>query len=255
MKTISVLGYPLLRVPIHTFIPYLQNILASQRFVEIMTLNPEIIVQNERLPELKQYVQQEAICVPDGIGLTLAARFLERTLLPRITGVDLANTVVQSQVFSIYLIGTEPPILEKAIQNLRCLYPKLVIKGFHHGFFSSKEEMALIRSIAHLNPDIVLAGLGYPKQTLFLRKLGASLNRGIGIGIGGMIDIWGEKFTLAPSFIRKSGMEWLYRAIQNPVRLKRLAFIFSYLSLLLSSQLDGIRGKTQHVTDARKNSV
>ncbi|MFC1752411.1 WecB/TagA/CpsF family glycosyltransferase [Thermoproteota archaeon] len=203
------------------------------RFYRVVTLNPEIIIQCETNRGLKRIVQEADLIIPDGIGLVFALKLLKNESLTRITGMDLLLQILKKQTFSIFLVGSKLDTLNTAVSAIQKRYPNLNVKGFHHGYFNKDQEQDLLASIQKLKPDIILCGMGFPKQELFLFKLSKQIPRGIGIGVGGAFDVLSGNKQRAPKWIQKIGLEWFFRAIIEPKRFSRLRFIFPYFHLIL----------------------
>jgi UDP-N-acetyl-D-mannosaminuronic acid transferase (WecB/TagA/CpsF family) len=107
------------------------------------------------------------------------------------------------------------------------------ICGYHHGFWTESEWPLISAAIASANPDIVLVGMGFPQQDYILQKLKKTLPRGIGIGVGGVIDILAGVQKRAPKWTQQLHIEWLYRALKQPARLSRLHWIGGFAKYTL----------------------
>lgn len=169
------------------------------------------------------------LCVPDGAGVVWAADFLhERPLLEQTPGCELSEALcgrAAERGWRVYLLGTQAQTLEQAITALEARHPGLQIVGSHDGFFGLDDEEALAESIAATRPDIVFVALGVPKQEgWILRNLGR-VGAGLMMGIGGTIDVWGGAVERAPERFQSWGLEWAYRLLREPARLKRMAFL------------------------------
>ncbi len=190
-------------------------------FKRLITLNPEMLLNSLHDPEAYTLLKT-GLCVADGIGLTLPYRILTRSKLYRIPGIDLVIELITSP-YRIYIVGSTPDTLEKATQRLQA-YPCQII-GTHHGYFDETQATQLMSDIAQKSPDIVLVAMGYPKQEIFLKELENHLQNGIGIGIGGALDILSGTHKRAPKPIRKIGLEWAWRILIDPRRIRRLKWL------------------------------
>ncbi|NLY18340.1 MAG: WecB/TagA/CpsF family glycosyltransferase, partial [Clostridiaceae bacterium] len=110
------------------------------------------------------------------------------------------------------------------------------IKGYAHGFFKPEEENSLIEEINKANPDILLVGLGAPKQEFWIFNNMYRLQCKVCIGVGGSIDVFAGKVALTPEFIRKAGFEWLHRLIRQPERIKRMLDLPRFMLLTLKKR-------------------
>ncbi len=135
------------------------------------------------------------------------------------------------------LIGAAPPVVAEAFRLLKDDYPNNQWLGFHHGYYGLSDRESVISKIVELAPDLVLVGMGSPKQDDLLATLRQRLKGGIGIGVGGCFDVFAGKFERAPRWIQAIGMEWAYRVAQDPKRLTRLGFIPRFLFAVLKEKV------------------
>ncbi|NLK67633.1 MAG: WecB/TagA/CpsF family glycosyltransferase [Clostridiaceae bacterium] len=191
----------------------------------VYTPNSEIIMQAQRSSELKNTLNNANLLVADGAGVVLASKILKTPLKEKVSGVDLAKNLLKAysgKDVGFYLLGGEPGVADLAAVNIISNYGKVKITGYNHGYFKSEEENDLIDKINSTKPDILLVGLGAPKQELWIHNNMYRLNCKVMIGVGGSIDIFAGKVSLTPEFIRKAGFEWLHRLLREPRRIKRM---------------------------------
>ena len=132
----------------------------------------------------------------------------------------------------VVIIGAKPGVWEKAKENLTAKYPGLNIVGGHHGYFDKAAEAELIDRVAGLTPFVVIAGMGFPKQEVFLSSVRGRLPGAILIGVGGSLDIYSGMKKRAPIIFRKMGMEWLWRMVCEPKRMRQLALLMKFWILV-----------------------
>ncbi len=198
-------------------------------FVEIVTLNPEMLTHNVYHDALRSYMVSDTICVADGRGLIQAAHWINRLKLQQVTGIDLCMYLLTQSSYRLYFVGASPAVMDRLVALFS---GKCQIVGFHHGYFSEKEEVSLLEDIGETKPDIILVGLGYPRQTHFIQKCKAVLDSGIGIGVGGSFDVLSGAKNRAPRIFQRVGLEWFYRGISEPSRLGRWRFIPRFLRMV-----------------------
>ncbi|MGC9328699.1 MAG: exopolysaccharide biosynthesis polyprenyl glycosylphosphotransferase, partial [Candidatus Hinthialibacter sp.] len=121
----------------------------------------------------------------------------------------------------IFLLGGEDGIAEKTKDDLLSKYPQLQIVGCHSGFFSERESDVVIEKIREAKPDILIVGMGAPKQELWIRRHLKELDVPVAWGVGGLLDYSAKGLRRAPSWMRKSGLEWFWRLCLEPRRLWR----------------------------------
>ena len=241
MNTIEVLSYPLADITYDEVVFSIQKRLTEPGFTYIITLNPEILIRADQDPEVSAIIKNAFLCLADGSGLILASRFLYKKAPSKITGMDLTTMLLEKGSFSFYLVGGHPDILPKAVEVIAKDYPKSVIKGSQHGYFKPEEEAAIIADIQAKKPDIVLVGLGFPKQERFLKSLETQLTYGVGMGVGGVFDILSGSKPRAPEIWQKLHVEWLYRGLIEPQRMKRWTFIPTFGVAVMKEWISGRR--------------
>ncbi len=157
----------------------------------------------------------------DGSGVAWAGKVLNYRVRENVNGTDMYPLLCQMK-YSICLLGAAPGVAEQAAKRTRELYPQANIAGAFHGYWrSSGEESEIISRINSLAPDILLVALGVPRQEKWIARHRESLNAKLIIGVGGLLDFTSGRIPRAPIFMRRMGMEWLYRLYQEPGRLFR----------------------------------
>jgi N-acetylglucosaminyldiphosphoundecaprenol N-acetyl-beta-D-mannosaminyltransferase len=233
LKT-SIFNYYIHSLDNKKFIETIKNFLSIKKFHTIITLNPEIVVRSIKEPATKEFIKAADLCVADGIGLVAATKLINKFKLKKMPGIDLAWQMLGQKNLSFYFVGSKEIVINKAVQNIKAAFPNINIKGYCNGYFLSDQEKSIIENIKKTKPDIILVGLGFPKQELFLQTLSNELNHGIGMGVGGSFDVISGLKKRAPILWQKMGLEWLFRGIQEPSRiLTRWSFMPKFLALCL----------------------
>lgn len=189
----------------------------------IISLNTLSFLKAVKDDEFKGIIRNSALIIPDGMGIILASKILNAPIRNRITGIQLleqACSLSQKYKYKIYLLGSKQKIIEKAYTNIRLKYPIAKIAGYRNGYFSEKEGKEIAREISSLKPHFLFVGLGQPKQEKWIFDNIDVLNIPFCAGIGGSFDVISGKLKRAPEWIQKSGLEWLYRTIQQPKKIK-----------------------------------
>lgn len=210
----------------------------------IYTPNPEIVMRAGRDEEFKKIINSASLNLCDGIGLIIASKLKKKPLKSRVTGYDTSIKILElmnERHLSLFLLGAKPGIAEKAIERINHDYPNIVIAGYSNGYFngshnghaSSDEEEVLIQKINDSKADAIFVGMGAGYQEKFIYYNKDKLKTKLAIANGGVIDVLAGNVKIAPSFIRKIGMEWLYRLIKEPKRFKRQLDIPKFLMKII----------------------
>ena len=209
----------------------------------VVTANPEVVMNAERNPAFKEMLDQVELITPDGIGVVIASKILQTPLAERVTGFDLITGILahrsdKEQPTTVYALGAKEDVIKLAARNLRQKYPNVEVVGYHHGYFEegSKEELQIVETISELKPDLLLVGLGSPRQENFIHTYKNTLNAKVAIGCGGTFDILSGTLKRAPESFQRFGIEWLYRLLQQPSRIKRQIVLPFFLYKVLKSR-------------------
>ncbi|MFC7394487.1 WecB/TagA/CpsF family glycosyltransferase [Scopulibacillus cellulosilyticus] len=226
MKTTEVMDYHFINSDINSFVQDLNNRLANRLKTFIITANPEIIMYAGEDPEFRDVIHKADYIVPDGAGVVIASRILGTPLMERITGFDLMQEILKAaekKGYSVYFLGAEPEVIEKAAGKIQGDFPQLNIAGYHHGYIEDDTE--LVNEIREKKPDIVFVGLGFPKQEQWINQHLKDFNHGLFMGVGGSYDVIAGKFKRAPKAWQKLNLEWFYRLCQQPSRWRRMSVL------------------------------
>ncbi len=189
----------------------------------IITANPETFMKSEEDNILHELLYSDkSFLVPDGIGIVKAARSIGYDVKERITGIDITYNLLQyanELGKSIYLFGAKEDVIIKLNEVIKEKYPNIQIKGVQNGYIKNKDEE--FNKIASLEPDIVLVALGIPEQEKLIYRHLDKFKKGIFIGVGGSFDVISGMKKRAPKIFIKLNLEWLYRIMCEPKRLKR----------------------------------
>lgn len=144
-------------------------------------------------------------------------------------------------------MGGAPGVAERAARALTQRYPGARIAGWHDGYFDAAETPAVIAAIKASGAQILCAGMGSPKQELWLGEHLAASGAVVGIGVGGSFDVLSGGIARAPRLWRRLGIEWLYRLVREPRRWRRQLALPRFAILALGETIGvsaGRRGRT-----------
>ncbi|MEO8968448.1 MAG: WecB/TagA/CpsF family glycosyltransferase [Solirubrobacteraceae bacterium] len=212
----------------------------------VMYVNAHVVNQSHSTPGLRDALARADLVYCDGYGVRLAARALHLAVPHRMTGADwiwgLAS-LCERRGQSIYLLGSEPPIAREAAARLQRWYPELRIAGAHHGYFEigSPHNDRVIEDIVDRAPDIVLVGMGTPKQELWADRYADELGGAVVWSVGALFDYVSGRTSRAPHWLADHGLEWIFRLAIEPHRMWRRYLIGNpaFLSRVYSATRQG----------------
>ena len=207
-----------------------QNAIVSNKNYQIITINPEMIMNAQKNEAFFDILNNSDLNIADGVGVKIALR-LQGIKQNQIRGIDFSRELIKlasEKNYKIAFLGAKEEVIQKAKENFLNKYPNLNFVYVRNGYFNNDEE--IIQEIKAANPQILLVGLGSPKQEELILKLKTQLQGCAMVGIGGSFDVFSGIVKESPIIWRKLGLEWLYRTVCQPERFKR---IFPVLPLFL----------------------
>ncbi|MCB8642191.1 MULTISPECIES: WecB/TagA/CpsF family glycosyltransferase [unclassified Holdemanella] len=194
----------------------------------VVTPNVDHIVQLEKDEELKRVYENASLILTDGKPLIWISNWYKTPIKEKISGSDLFPRVCElaaKKGYTMYLLGAAEGVADKAAKNLMDKYKGLNIVGTYSppfGFEKDKVELKKIeRQIQEVHPDILIVGLGCPKQEKYMYHHCKELDVPISFGLGASIDFEAGNIKRAPRWMSEHGLEWLYRITQDPKRLAK----------------------------------
>lgn len=204
----------------------MESMVAEGGVHQVVTVNPEFVMVAQHDPTFCVTINESDLSLPDGMGLLWASRVLGQPLRERVAGSDtvpLIARLANTRGYRLYLLGAAPGVAEVAAQVLVKENPQLVIAGTYAGSPRPEEEDDIITRIVQASPDFLFVAYGAPRQDLWIRRNLARLQVPVCMGIGGTLDFIAGVTKRAPVWMRRSGVEWLFRLILQPWRWRRMA--------------------------------
>jgi N-acetylglucosaminyldiphosphoundecaprenol N-acetyl-beta-D-mannosaminyltransferase len=190
----------------------------------VVTLNAEMAISAEANPQLAQAIQSADLVIPDGAGVVLYLR-LRGKKIQRCPGIELAEATVfeaSRSARSVFLFGGKPGIAAQAAERWQAARDLKVV-GIQHGYLDPADEPEFLETLRQTQPDLILVGLGVPRQEFWIQAHRQICPRAIWIGVGGSFDIWSGSKTRAPGWLANNNLEWVYRLYQEPWRWRRMS--------------------------------
>ncbi|HSW09650.1 MAG TPA: WecB/TagA/CpsF family glycosyltransferase [Bacillota bacterium] len=211
-----------------------------------VTPNAELVWAAQSDSELRQALNQADLAVADGAGVVWACRILGTPVPERVAGYDLMTDLLAAaaeQDLGVFLIGGRPGVAELAAAQARRRFPALSVLGFAHGYFSAAEETAMCADVKRVRPAFLFVGIGAPRQEKWLARNLFELGAGLAMGVGGGLDVLAGRVARAPSWVIRLNLEWLYRLVREPARLRRQAALPAFAIAVLRRRLTWGRGR------------
>ncbi|GGG93346.1 WecB/TagA/CpsF family glycosyltransferase [Silvibacterium dinghuense] len=223
--TVAVLGVPFHNVTMDETVAYVDEKIRSRGFHQIATANLDFLIHSVRDPEMQEILCTCDLVIPDGMPILWGAKLLGSSLKQRVCGVDLVPRLAElcaREDYSMFFLGASEANSARAAEKLKERFPGLRIAGRYSPPVAPLEKMNhedILRRIERASPDILLVAMGNPKQEKWLAMHRHRLNVPVCIGVGGSIDFIAGAVRRAPRWMQKTGLEWLFRMLQEPGRL------------------------------------
>ncbi len=187
----------------------------------VVTANPLMVMNAQKDPEFMEVLNGADLITPDGVGIVWAARRLAKVSLQRVTGIDIVQKLfLRKTPLKVFLLGGKPNVAKAAKAAIELNYPMVEVVGTQHGFFDAGQESQIAAAVKGCSPDLLLVGMGSPKQEKFIWSNRTHLGAKVAIGVGGVFDVLSGNVARAPSVFQRLGLEWFYRLVREPSRLK-----------------------------------
>jgi len=223
---VSVLGIQIDRLTSSELLRRLDKQLSEGPPGYLVTPNVDHLVQLKNDSLFKKIYDEAAYTIPDGMPILWAAKWLGKALPERITGADLFPRLCQVAAvrgYSVFLLGSTNKVCRHGISKLYELYPNIKIAGYYSplvGFEKSLAELSyIVEILKQSSPDIVLVGLGAPKQEKLIWYLRSRVPVKFFLGVGAAFDFFAQEKKRAPLRLQRFGLEWAFRLLSEPRRL------------------------------------
>jgi exopolysaccharide biosynthesis WecB/TagA/CpsF family protein len=172
--------------------------------------------------EYRQLLHNDQALCADGIGMELAARLWGCRLRGNLNGSDVFPLVCERAAVAkvpIALLGARPGVAAECARKIIARYPELEVVWTEHGYLAREDEADRLRSLNASGARILFVAKGVPEQELWMREHEADLAVPVILGVGALFDFYSQTIRRAPLFMQRLRLEWLFRLLQEPVRL------------------------------------
>lgn len=261
----EVLGVEVDALTIREAVDYITHIASDPKSKALYVVKPyvEFMDKAPRNPEISQLLNDAELCLADGVAVVWGAHYLYGGVKRGVVGLlgslfrivlapkSLLNPLpeifrginftlellkaCEAKGLNLFLIGSPKHMtIADTATYLKQRFPKLKISGHFTGRLNDELEAQLVKSLQSAKPDLVLVGMGFPTQEKLMSRLQPQLTHGTMIGEGGSFDFreLGGRLPRAPKWMRQVHLEWFWRLLIEPWRLKRQLAILRHIDLI-----------------------
>lgn len=221
-SSIAIQGIPIANVSMDDAIETIREAAVTPATNHFCFLNADCANLAYANEEYKQVLSGCDGVFADGSGLKIAGQILNRPVVDNVNGTDLFPLLCddfQGRDISVYLLGARPGITDRVAAWIKKKYPGTMVAGHRNGYFSEDETSGVIEQINRSGADLLLVAFGAPRQDVWIHQHLDQLQVKAAIGVGGLFDFYSGRIPRAPMWMRKLGIEWLFRMLQEPKRL------------------------------------
>lgn len=229
LKSINLLGVRVTTESEENILKYITKGLQKQssKFY-VVTPNPEILVFANKNPYFKHILNEAKVGLPDGMGVVWAAKLLNYPIENRVTGTDMVIKLCErfaKEKKIVGFLGGAPGVADSVASCLRKRFSNLIV-----GFSGSEWDRSRLKA-KHL--DFLFVAFGFPKQEEWIYKNLAKIPVTAAMGVGGAFDYISGRVKRAPFWLQKLGLEWIFRLIRQPWRIKRQMQLVRFVMMAL----------------------
>lgn len=236
MHRINIFNCPMDSATMAETINIIENRIINNVFTQHVVVNVAKLVHVQNDNMLLESVKACDIINIDGMGVVWAGRMLGHKIPERVTGIDLFSSLLSMSArngFSVFLLGATKEVVEKTAYLCCQNFSGLKVAGYHHGYFD-KNDRSVVDYIRKSGADLLFVAFSSPEKERFINQWRNELGVKFVMGVGGTFDVVAGKTRRAPTWMQQTGLEWLYRIIQEPRRMwKRYLVTNTYFMYML----------------------
>lgn len=234
---VDVLGVQIDALSMDECVDQIVRVVEAHTYLRVVTANPEMIYASAENSRLRSIINSAGLVTADGVGVVWAAKRLGFSAPERVTGIDLLQAifpVASRKKWKIFFLGSKPGVADSAARKVVESYPGVIWQAAH-GYFKTEDEPMLLADIKRFKPDLLLVGLGVPRQEYWLSEHPNLAS--VSVGVGGSFDALAGLVKRAPQKMRNLHLEWLYRLWQEPWRWKRQSVLPKFVIKVLTEKI------------------
>lgn len=242
MEAVNILGVNIHVLDNAAALGIIEDFVRSGKPHIVVTADSSGVVKAQKDEEFRHIINYADLVTPDGFGIIWASGVLGVPLPERVSGVDMVDRICEMSAkegYGVYFLGSAPGTAESAAGKLKERYPNLKVAGIDHGFYRDEEWDGVAARVKEAKPDILFVAMGIPKQEKWISARMKELGVPVSMGVGGTFDVISGKIKRAPKWMQRHGLEWAYRLLSNPRKIKKVSALPIFVLYVLRKRLFG----------------
>lgn len=222
LQKIELFGCPIHSLSMQQTLDYIDQSIQHRNLLQHVVVNAAKLAKMQDDPMLRESVINSDLINADGQAVVWAAKILGKPLPERVAGIDLMENLVKlasQQKYRIFFFGAKEEIVKRVVDKYSQIYSPDIIAGYRNGYYSREQEPEIAKQIADSKADILFVAITSPKKEIFINTYKDIINTPFTMGVGGSFDVVSGMTKRAPKWMQSSGLEWLYRVMQEPGRM------------------------------------
>ncbi|TVP10600.1 WecB/TagA/CpsF family glycosyltransferase [Shewanella sp. KCT] len=228
-------GFEIIRKPVNQVV---REAIAQVNISVVNTINPHSYIESKGDQEFRNALFESDVLIPDGSGIILASKLVNKVDLKKIAGADLFSETMSQlneKSGSVFFLGSSDKVLNIMAERASTDYPNVIVNFLSPPYkdsFSDADLTCFIESINKCSPDVLFVGLTAPKQEKLIHRIKSKVDVRMVSGIGAVFDFYAGTVVRPHPIWIKLHLEWLVRLIGEPKRLWRRNFVSTPLFIL-----------------------
>lgn len=240
MQSVTILGCRVDAIGAADAVRRIVELSRGEAHALVVTLGTEMVVRARADAAFRRVVNASALSLCDTVGVLFAARLWGARVPERVAGVDLIEPLcvaLAREGTPVYFLGSKGDTAARAAAALCERVPTLCLAGARDGYFAASDDAVVAVQIAASGARVLFLGLGSPRQEYWIAAHLVQTGCAVGIGVGGSFDVLAGNVQRAPQMWRRLNLEWLYRLVREPTRLRRQLALPMFIVFALGERL------------------
>jgi len=242
LHKIELFGCPIHSLTMQQTLDHIDQSIQQRKLLQHVVVNAAKLAKMQSDPMLRESVINSDLINADGQAVVWAAKILGKPLPERVAGIDLMENLVElanRRHYRIFFFGAKEEIVKKVVDKYSQAYSPDIIAGYRNGYYSKEQEPEIAQQIADSKADILFVAITSPKKEIFINTYKDIIKTPFIMGVGGSFDVVSGMTKRAPKWMQRSGLEWLYRVMQEPGRMWKRYLITNtqFIGLVIKHKL------------------